>query len=571
MKKIISLFVVCIMIISIFGMISYASAATDGSGTITLSKDPINVKTKATVFVKEPSETSYSVSSKTIEQNSPNAVFDFKAELDMENVSDVFTKILELDSVKNKNFNSYKIYGDFVITIEYPKANFDASGIENSTPINSGFTKIGSIYQVSEPSIDKDSDLEKVKVSFDVNLGSGVLVSELEDNNEIGLSNIVFEAKNVKTSAFGTYTVKVGLTGKTIVKKIHDDGSETNVIGPNFNTTVNYNIVDAIGSVTVKQPSSGGGGGSVLTKRYTLTYETNGGEEIDKEEYVSGKIASLTKIPEKEGYIFGGWYLDEELTEAVEEVKMTKNITVYAKWLEDNGTAGSGYETPEMLNGDDHFAYVVGYPDGTVRPNDNITRAEVTAIFFRLLKEETRTNAFSTDNSFIDVKTEDWYNNPVSTMVKLGIVKGRTSETFVPNGFITRAEFAAICSRFEEAEYELNDKFTDVNEHWAEDEIHESAAHGWIKGYQDNTFKPDQFITRAEAMTMINRVLNRVPETADDLLDDMIKWPDNSEISAWYYLPVQEATNSHNFEMKNKIYEKWTSLENVTDWTTYEK
>ncbi len=320
---------------------------------------------------------------------------------------------------------------------------------------------------------------------------------------------------------------------------------------------------------TYSYKRSGGGGG--VTIRYTLTYETNGGNEIAKETYNSGVTVKLTKVPVKDGYVFEGWHLDEALTEDVTEVKMTKNITVYAAWVEDNGNAGNGHETPGSLNGEDHFAYVVGYPDGTVRPNDNISRAEVTAIFFRLLKpDEVRDNNLTTENNFNDVNDGDWYNTAISTMAKLGIVNGRTEESFVPNAFITRAEFAAICARFDGSEFEVVDNFTDVAGHWAEDEIHEAAAHGWIRGYEDGTFKPDQFITRAEAMTMINRVLNRVPETVDDLLDNMIKWPDNSDETAWYYLPVQEATNSHDYDMKNHIYEKWTALREVTDWTKYE-
>ncbi len=249
---------------------------------------------------------------------------------------------------------------------------------------------------------------------------------------------------------------------------------------------------------------------------------------------------------------------------------MTKNITVYAAWVEDNGSAGNGHDTPGSLNGEDHFAYVVGYPDGTVRPNANIDRAEVTTIFFRLLKEEIRNGNLADTNSFKDVSDEDWHNTAISTMTKLGIVKGRYSDRFVPDAAITRAEFAVICARFDDSEFEVVDEFTDVQGHWAEAEIHEAAAHGWIRGYEDNTFKPDQFITRAEAMTMINRVLNRVPETADDLLADMVNWPDNSDKSAWYYLAVQEATNSHDYDMKNHIYEKWTALREVTDWTKYE-
>ncbi len=328
---------------------------------------------------------------------------------------------------------------------------------------------------------------------------------------------------------------------------------------------------DVMEITLVAQWTYSGGGGGGGTTRYTLTYESNGGNEIAKETYNSGVTAKLTKVPVKDGYVFEGWHLDKELTEDITEVKMTKNITVYAAWVEDNGNAGNGHETPGSLNSEDHFAYVVGYPDGTVRPNDNISRAEVTSIFFRLLKpDEVRDKNLTDENDFADVNTADWYNTAISTMAKLGIVNGRTEESFVPNAFITRAEFAAICARFDDSEYEIVDNFTDVNGHWAENEIHEAAAHGWIRGYNDGSFKPDQFITRAEAMTMINRVLNRVPETVADLLDSMVKWPDNSDETAWYYLPVQEATNSHDYDMKNHVYEKWTALREVTGWTKYE-
>jgi len=318
-----------------------------------------------------------------------------------------------------------------------------------------------------------------------------------------------------------------------------------------------------------KTPTGGGGGGG--STKYTLTYESNGGTEYKAEKYNRNTTVDIDKKPTKDGYVFEGWYEDKELTKYVEEVKMAKDITVYAKWVEDNGGTGNGYGTPGSLNGEDHFAYVVGYPDGTVRPNDNISRAEVTAIFFRLLKpDEVRDKNLTTENNFNDVNDGDWHNASISTMEKLGIVKGRYADQFVPDAFITRAEFAAICARFDDSEFEVIDNFTDVAGHWAEHDIHEAAAHGWIRGYEDGTFKPDQFITRAEAMTMINRVLNRVPETADDLLADMINWPDNSDKSAWYYLAVQEATNSHDYEMKNHIYEKWTALREVTDWTKYE-
>ncbi len=303
-----------------------------------------------------------------------------------------------------------------------------------------------------------------------------------------------------------------------------------------------------------------------IIRRFTLSYETNGGEKIPDEQYFYGDEVALTKVPEKEGFVFDGWYCDEELTEKVSKVKITTDTTVYAAWTKKD----EPHETPDSLNGEEHFAYVIGYPDNTVRPNANITRAEATAIFFRLLKPEVRDAMLSKKNVFKDVDTDAWYNIAVSTMAKLGIIEGRSEDLFVPDAYITRAEFAAICARFDDSEFEIVDDFPDVAGHWAEDEIHEAAAHGWVKGYEDNTFRPDRFITRAEAMTLINRVLNRVPETEEDLLDDMIKWKDNRNESAWYYLPVQEATNSHEYEMKDDIYEKWIAIKEVEDWEKYE-
>jgi len=321
-------------------------------------------------------------------------------------------------------------------------------------------------------------------------------------------------------------------------------------------------------SFTRNTGGSGGGGGG--NRKYILSYETNGGNNLSSETYSSGTEVNLIKVPVKEGYAFEGWYLDKALTNNVTQVKMSKNITVYASWVEDNGGAGNGHKTPGGLNGKDHFAYVVGYPDGTVRPEANITRAEVTAIFFRLLDEASRNANLSEENGFGDVSKEAWYNKAVSTMTKLGVIKGRYEGGFVPDANITRAEFAAICARFDNSEYEIIDNFTDVSGHWAEADIHEAAAHGWIRGYEDKTFKPEQFITRAEAMTMINRVLNRVPEKADDLLAGMAKWSDNSDEKAWYYLAVQEATNSHEYKMKNNIYEKWVAIQENIDWIKYQ-
>ena len=221
-----------------------------------------------------------------------------------------------------------------------------------------------------------------------------------------------------------------------------------------------------------------------------------------------------------------------------------------------------------MLNKTDHFAYVIGYPDGTVHPNGQITRAEVATIFFRLLRDEVRDGAFTTSNTYSDVAYGKWYNNPISTMSALGIITGYPDGTFKPNKPITRAEFAAIAARFDETQSGKSATFSDVIGHWAAKEIGIAYYNDWIKGYPDGTFKPDQNITRAEAMTLINRVLERKPESPADLLTNMNKWTDNMDTSKWYYLDVQEATNSHTYT--GAPTETWTSLTATPDWSQYE-
>ena len=297
-------------------------------------------------------------------------------------------------------------------------------------------------------------------------------------------------------------------------------------------------------------------GGSTSTK-LTLHYESNGGTSYRDESYSSGTTVTLDKAPVRESYTFTGWYADKALTDKITNVKMTGNKTVYAGWTATN--------VPDMLNGDDHYAYVVGYSDGTVRPNANISRAEVATIFFRLLKEEVRDGNLTTENTFADVTDGQWHNKAISTMAKLGAVKGRNAEAFDPDAPITRAEFATICARFDKTQISTSSNFTDISGHWAEKYIERAATLGWIAGYSDGTFRPSNYITRAEAMTMINRVLCRVPETESDLLPGMITWPDNQP-GTWYYLAVQEATNSHDYDRKDAIHEKWTALTEAPDW-----
>ena len=281
-------------------------------------------------------------------------------------------------------------------------------------------------------------------------------------------------------------------------------------------------------------------------------------------------------------YTFSGWRING-VGDVVTEIKdIQQDVKLIGVWTRRSSGGGGGSRKPTVdipddvptgLNGDDHFAYIVGYPNGNVEPNGNITRAEVATIFFRLLTEEVRTANSTQSNSLSDVTRGQWFNHAVSTLSSMGIVKGHNDGTFAPNAPITRAEFAAIAARFDDKNTDTSSKFTDIASHWAKNEIGIAANKGWINGYPDDTFRPNQYITRAEAMTLVNRVLNRLPENSSDLLDSMIKWPDNSDASAWYYLAVQEATNSHAYSDKSKDdkYEKWTTIRDARDWTELEK
>ena len=226
----------------------------------------------------------------------------------------------------------------------------------------------------------------------------------------------------------------------------------------------------------------------------------------------------------------------------------------------------------EVLNKEIHFNYVIGYTDGTIRPNNDISRAEVATIFFRLLTDEARTQYDKTTSSFSDIKDGAWCCRAVSTLTNMGIIKGYTDGSFQPNKSITRAELATIIARF--AKLDVNTKtFSDINGHWAQKNIELAAGNGWINGYEDGTFRPNNNITRAETFAMINRVLDRQTESVSDLLptSEMNMWSDNLNENAWYYKDVQEATNYHKCDrVGDSVYEKWTEKVPDIDWASYQ-
>ena len=242
-------------------------------------------------------------------------------------------------------------------------------------------------------------------------------------------------------------------------------------------------------------------------------------------------------------------------------------------------------DVPTGLDLKNHYGYIIGYPvdyytgkpttDQTkkpVRPEGKITRAEVATIYFRMLTDENRAANWNQVSGFSDVKSSAWYNNAISTLTKAGILKGYEDGTFQPNGYITRAEFATIAIRFFSGVYEGEDLFPDIKGHWAEDYINNAANKGLVKGYEDGTFGPDRYITRAEAVTLVNRTLNRHPHN-DGLHQDMLRWPDNMDTSKWYYADMQEATNSHEPDKDKTTADKeyWGKMLPIRDWEALEK
>lgn len=222
---------------------------------------------------------------------------------------------------------------------------------------------------------------------------------------------------------------------------------------------------------------------------------------------------------------------------------------------------------PEMLNGEDHYAYLLGYEDGTVRPNGSISRAEVATVLFRLLKDDVRAQNLTKDNAYSDVSGTAWYAAAVSTLSKMGVISGYPDGTFRPNAPITRAEFAAMIARFDETAKSADTPFTDISGHWAENAIGKAYGNGWVEGSSKTVFCPESNLTRAETATLLNRVLHRLPEKESDLLANQIVWPDNPE-TFWGYLAIQEATNSHEYERKaDGVYETQTAKRENRDWS----
>ena len=390
----------------------------------------------------------------------------------------------------------------------------------------------------------------------------------------IGDIYVRYDVLHIKQLPDGTYDLANAEVEHLSAKK---DTTVTAVI-KDYRATHHVNVNRTLSKLTgtAIQPYMGVDGKPVYTilsvyydlDFHTLTFDTMGGSKIAPETVRHGLTVAKPKDPVNGGYIFDGWYTDKTYRIPYNfATPLTQDTTIYAKWFLIVLPGVTDKKATPKLNTSDHFAYVQGYPNGTVKPAGNITRAETAAILFRLMDDASRKTYYSTKSGFRDVASGSWYNTYVATLNNAGVITDSSNGYFRPNEAITRAELAAMLAKFSETTGAAN-YFNDVSaKYWAANAIAICAKLGWITGYPDGTFRPDKNVTRAELMAMINRATGRAPKSADAFLPGMKTWSDNTA-DKWYYLDVQEATNSHSYTVKGS--ETWTALTSDPNWSLYE-
>lgn len=390
----------------------------------------------------------------------------------------------------------------------------------------------------------------------------------------IGDIYVRYDVLHIKQLPDGTYDLANAEVEHLSAKK---DSTVTAVI-KDYRATHHVNVNRTLSKLTgtAIQPYMGVDGKPVYTilsvyydlDFHTLTFDTMGGSKIAPETVRHGLTVAKPKDPVNGGYWFDGWYTDKTYRTPYNfATPLTQDTTIYAKWFLIVLPGVTDKKATPKLNTSDHFAYVQGYPDGTVKPAGNITRAETAAILFRLMDDASRKTYYSTKSGFRDVASGSWYNTYVATLNNAGVITDSSNGCFRPNEAITRAELAAMLAKFSETTGAAN-YFNDVSaKYWAANAIAICAKLGWITGYPDGTFRPDKNVTRAELMAMINRATGRAPKSADAFLPGMKTWSDNTA-DKWYYLDVQEATNSHSYTVKGS--ETWTALTSDPNWSLYE-
>ncbi|MBP3359631.1 MAG: S-layer homology domain-containing protein [Clostridia bacterium] len=558
-------------------------AATALTETPEVVREKLDQPVEADILVKLSSDAEYGQGVVNIVKNASDAfpTFDFKAELYMDSVRNLFKNYIEKaekligkeDTAGLAMLNSTPITGQFTVTITCPSDVTLPDYITDETSLNeAGFSEAADgVFKEVSRTLETGRNAQTLTIVLDVvgpehKEGIPLTCKDLRDNLDKYLPDLELECDGVQPTAYGTKTISGKITGYTVI------GDTTDPI-----STVNYEAVqrpgvndDARGlseSISVAKKSTTGGGSSrpsssggiaiIPSSTISVVFDING--KTDLVDAITGPNSVTVnldevKAPEKEGLKFVGWHYDQEfLKPATGTVTFNSNAVLYGRYVITSGL--------DVFATDDHKLYIKGYPDGTVQPNGNITREEVAQALYRLLKDDVRDNITTSSNSFSDVAEDRWSNVSVSSMAAAGFINGYENGTFGPGKPITRAEFATIASRFFNASDadKSGIPYSDVPGHWAEDYIVAASNMYIIRGYSDGTFRPDQYITRAEAMTIINRMTVRHTD-ANGLIAGIKTWPDISE-SDWYYYEVLEATNSHSYVRRaDGYYEDWSAI-----------
>ena len=573
MKKILSAVLCAAMVITAVPM-TYAQSVKD---LLTSIQSPIpmerQVKPDADIKVKKTAESTYVDNLPQVVESPLATTYDVQASIDMDKVRQAFTNWITIargyavsDADLQTRINNLQVKGTFTVEITYPKALTIPAAFTGGTNMygfNAGASTIFKETGRSVSSVNATTDKLTINIAVKdtTDTYDYVLASDMETYLNTYLADMDLTCTGILPTAYGTHTI----TGKI-------SGSNTIFDGADHVGTINYTAVQSgtqsasmTETINVAAPNPGatnvsGGGAGTPANKVTVEFVSAGDTHhaVTKANGVKVDIADV-EVPEREGYAFAGWYADEyHKTPVTGEIDVKENTTIYAKWV--NTTV------PSALS-NDRVAYVIGYPTGDVRPNANITREEIATIFYRLLKKDIREKIYAEEHTFTDVEADRWSNEEVATMANGGYIKGYEDGTFRPEADITRGEFVTIAARFlEETVDESYKTFSDINNHWAEDAIHAVADQEWIGGYEDGTFRPDALITRAEAMTIINRMLVYHIDH-ESLIDGVKHWPDNNA-SDWFYFDVLTATNTRDHELRENGYtEDWTEILPNPDWS----
>lgn len=579
MRKVLSIFLILILALGTFGNVlvgaadggGSSSGGSGGSGgstsetTETVSVN-VDVQDENTVIEIGRSNSGYTDSYEYSGSNYASTYFDLRAELNLEAVNE---KLLELVSEKVEAAQEADVTGLFTVEIDLPIGLVLSDNYYDTTTfeIENG-SDFEDFYVIPEK---EDVEVSNNVITFEIALKDGLKGSDLFDydaeadtvTSKLGDTITVTCRNAISPRNIGTYNINVDIEGYTDITKADDSVAYR----------LNYdfgNIPTA--KLTVDRSSSSGsgsggsGGGSrwpsgVITvpttpsTSYTVEYILGTGTVSDLTDRTVTSGTTIT-LPEtagtRAGYVFDGWIVNGEHVDSG-EVTITGNTTIAAKWINTVPTDG--------LNATDHNAYLQGYPDGTIKPEADITRAEVVTILYRLLTEEKRAEIYTEDCTFADVPNDYWARTAIATMEKGGYINGYEDGSFQMNNPITRAEFVTIISRFAAPASGLKSYYSDIAGHWAADNIKLAADLAWINGYEDGVFRPDDTISRAEVVKIINRMLVRYADSTSFDPSTVKSFTDNAE-SAWYYYDIIEATNGHTFDRRDDGYnENWSVVE----------